>query len=198
MRVTYLHRARTSAQESQSPKLQDLLFKYRGFGATDLRDKVYALIGLAHDAYDLTVVPNYKIETALYPNVALQILMNSRNLNLLSVPHVPGPYQAGELPSWVPDWNATDFTIPLVDDTGDYFKFRALPQDGRFPLETTDDANTIGLSGDVLDLIVEVGDPLEPSDHLPFLQGILNIPQELAIYYAWKNIACGHAAKLNI
>lgn len=86
--------------------MEDLLLSVFRLGATDPRDRVFALIGLAKDSRLLGLYPNYSktysevcIETAwrLLRQLGLRILTQSRGLRLTDSNH--------DLPSWVPDWS---------------------------------------------------------------------------------------------
>ncbi|KAI0458461.1 HET domain-containing protein [Xylaria acuta] len=89
-------------------RLDALLFitstKYH---ATDQKDKVYGLLGLAAESQDPTQTPdalrpNYSLEVAeVYKKVALSFLREYKSLSFLTRPngHQPEP-----LPSWAPNW----------------------------------------------------------------------------------------------
>jgi hypothetical protein len=86
----------------------DHLVSCRRFQASDPRDKVYALLGIA-DTYvkgKSRFDPIYGARTAAetFTLVARQILEDSNDLLLLS--QAEGPmFQKMDLPSWVPDWS---------------------------------------------------------------------------------------------
>ena len=68
--------------------------------STDPRDKIYCFLGIASDAEQLKIVPDYtKSITEVYTEAATQILSLGR-LELLQYVHPQNP----NLPSWVPDW----------------------------------------------------------------------------------------------
>ncbi|KAI1455893.1 HET-domain-containing protein [Annulohypoxylon moriforme] len=116
--VFILEKARQEWNAGMRRGLLSVLFRYRILDATDPRDKIFGLNALIK--HELTGVralqPNYEIEaTELYIAVAKEILQQSSDLNLLSVPRRlsgdgPGPKN---LPSWVPDWTNTRLTAPL-------------------------------------------------------------------------------------
>jgi hypothetical protein len=86
--------------------LLDLLHDCRIFEATDPRDKVYGLLGVAPpDSEATSVQVDYsKSVEEVYEDLARLILSSSENLDLLSVPQSIS--QFGErLPSWAPDWS---------------------------------------------------------------------------------------------
>jgi hypothetical protein len=82
--------------------LLDLLRRSRSLLATDKLDKVYGLLGLAHDGDRFVRYPQYGISPrALYQQMATSLLENTGNLYILYLRHDPNDYF---LPSWVPQW----------------------------------------------------------------------------------------------
>jgi hypothetical protein len=86
------------------------LIRFRRFQATDPRDKVYALLGIAKDSVrgKSRFNPAYgKPTEEVYIQAAIQILEDSDDLLLLA--HAEGETfrqpQHRSLPSWVPDWS---------------------------------------------------------------------------------------------
>ncbi|TQN66011.1 Heterokaryon incompatibility protein 6, OR allele [Colletotrichum shisoi] len=93
------------------------------FNASDQRDKIYGLMGLARECQDPPAVPpelrpDYQIDvTDLYPRVGRYMLQQSRSLAFLTrarcVDGSTTRRQRGEvldIPSWCPDWS--DFKNP--------------------------------------------------------------------------------------
>jgi hypothetical protein len=81
--------------------LLELLRIGSNFECKDIRDKVYALLGLASNT--LEIEPDYdKSEAKVLTDTARRILRTSSNLDLLN--HV-GYTKEIKLPSWVPDWS---------------------------------------------------------------------------------------------
>ncbi|KAF1842217.1 uncharacterized protein K460DRAFT_409635 [Cucurbitaria berberidis CBS 394.84] len=79
--------------------------------ATDMRDKIFGMLGLARGQYQNIIRPNYLLSTEQNFELAtVEIMKNTRPLEILS--HIP---VAGErnlsLPSYVPDW-----TVSAKDD----------------------------------------------------------------------------------
>ena len=67
---------------------------------TDPRDKIYSLLGIASDAEQLEIVPDYsKSVEEVYTDAAAKILSLGK-LELLHYVHPQNP----NMPSWVPDW----------------------------------------------------------------------------------------------
>ncbi|KAK5166962.1 uncharacterized protein LTR77_007691 [Saxophila tyrrhenica] len=156
--------------EDDDPQLLDLLLMSRGLGATDPRDKVYALLGLGkHD-----INPDYSMSPeSVFTDFALQTVgvvteMQARrraaSLEMLS--HLREVRRAMilfscagrhnqklKLPSWVPDWTTNLSCRPLV--FGLSHRFAA----GGDKLATFDWQPDFGLllCGKLLDSVQDVG-----------------------------------------
>ena len=86
--------------------LLNLLAMSRSNGATDERDKVYALLALAKDETAKTVTPDYSANNTtakVYTDVAEKYIRRGLGTELLQYAGVDN-LTAG-LPSWVPDWS---------------------------------------------------------------------------------------------
>lgn len=84
--------------------LLDILDRSHPFKATDARDKIYSVLGLAEDANHLEIMVDYSCTAEqLYAGTAAKIVKHHpRGLELLySCLHV----KSLSLPSWVPDWS---------------------------------------------------------------------------------------------
>ncbi|KAK3686608.1 hypothetical protein LTR37_019629 [Vermiconidia calcicola] len=125
--------------EHDDPQLLDLLLMSRSSGATDPRDKIYALLGLGKHDID----PDYSMSPeSVFTDFALQTIgavtnMQARqNLNSLDLDtnlrevrraltliSCAGQHnqQLQDLPSWVPDWTVDLSSRPLVFGLGQRF-----------------------------------------------------------------------------
>ncbi|KAI1750029.1 heterokaryon incompatibility protein-domain-containing protein [Xylaria castorea] len=91
---------------------------FRHREATNLRDKVYGLLGIVDDAQYITIDYDLPVEL-VYENSAREIITNSRTLDLFS--HLTASLRPEKslcndptrkrLPSWVPNWNNGFSTI---------------------------------------------------------------------------------------
>ena len=77
----------------------------RTMNTTDLRDKVYAALGLAGTDGDLITVDYSLSATSVYIDVVKRSMMASQSFHFLEHCHYP-PNMTG-LPTWVPDWSDT-------------------------------------------------------------------------------------------
>ncbi|KAK4460584.1 heterokaryon incompatibility protein-domain-containing protein [Cladorrhinum samala] len=142
----------------------DLLVRCRSLQATDPRDKVYALLGLAQpqDPIHELLPVDYAVEvTECYIQLALAILTSSRNLDLLAVERSPASGKT--LPSWVPDWRDAETRVAMLplmvsrlgsDKTRG---FRASATNDTYTASVElDSPGHLVLSGYVIDQLIEV------------------------------------------
>ncbi|XXH05964.1 hypothetical protein Hte_012407 [Hypoxylon texense] len=135
------------------------------------RDKIFGLNALIRSELMGTSAlhPNYNVDIAeLYTAAAREILGNSPDLNLLSVPRRICGTGPGNLPSWVPDWTNTRLTAPLglanYSDINE-LAFSASGQ-SRSDVEFGDgNPASLGVQGHRIDRIAAVGAVLR-LDHL--------------------------------
>uniref|UniRef100_A0A8H7K1W5 Heterokaryon incompatibility domain-containing protein n=1 Tax=Bionectria ochroleuca TaxID=29856 RepID=A0A8H7K1W5_BIOOC len=88
--------------------LYQLFRKFRSCDATDPRDKVYALLGIAekiHDSHDKLPVSYEKSVEAVLWNLISNHLTSTKSLNFLS--DASGLYGPKGFPSWIPLWYET-------------------------------------------------------------------------------------------
>ena len=134
--------------------------------ATDPRDKIYGLLGLAPDGPELAIKVDYGRTVDQVFTDAARALLQHDFTDVLSWCRFPKP----GLPSWVPD-----FSAPLVDPMCSY-KCRAPPWKPLFSTSGStkvkisnenDTANpsALTLSGFTVDMIEEVGMPWKADDN---------------------------------
>lgn len=195
-RVMQIEMARRASQSGERFSLSTLLHLFRKFEATLLKDKIYALWGLANDSgpEELDIRIDYGVGDAeLYRVVCLKILRRQRHLDLLSVPRADGDSKLTALPSWVPDWSIGDFggSLRMPGSTGEaLWDFEATPKDGEKVLEISEDGMAIGLSGHVLDTVIEVGEihSHHTEGDLSMFGRLARIPKEQAVLNRWEKI----------
>ena len=79
-------------------------------GATDPRDKVYALLGLAIDNHSESIIPNYESPVSVvYAESAKDIIIREGNLQVLSYCSGLSTPRDAAIPSWAPDWKSTSY-----------------------------------------------------------------------------------------
>jgi Heterokaryon incompatibility protein (HET) len=88
-----------------------LMRSLRHFQATDPRDKVFALLGIASDTKTLGLRPDYRKSCEeVYTDLARALIQNGY-IELLSLCEFPK--ERPVLPSWVPDWSRESYRSPL-------------------------------------------------------------------------------------
>ncbi|KAE8368506.1 hypothetical protein BDV27DRAFT_153889 [Aspergillus caelatus] len=102
-RILSIESIRTRWQSPEQITLLQLLRQFSGRAATDPRDKVYALLGLAKDRP--SVEPNYAAsELDVFIDTTLDIISRTGSLDVLMGDFTMKSTHA--LPSWVPDWSS--------------------------------------------------------------------------------------------
>jgi hypothetical protein len=125
--ASYLARTRDAANSvGPGPELVDLIIAHRRSGATDPRDKIFALLGLASRddapfiAFANELVPDYSTSfQTIYIKFTRIMLRAYQDLQFLS--HVESRHPASfseegvmPLPSWVPDFRAPLKPFPIT------------------------------------------------------------------------------------
>ncbi|KAF4501058.1 heterokaryon incompatibility (het-6OR allele) [Fusarium agapanthi] len=97
-----IERLRIEWDDGKATTVLSLLQDFSSRKATDDRDKVFALLGLARDIK--TIQPNYLLGTVeVYRRTAIHLIKHSGSLTALS-----GDMKrknSGGIPSWIPDWS---------------------------------------------------------------------------------------------
>lgn len=86
--------------------LLELLDRTKNFKATDLRDKIFALLSITTLDARQSLIPNYTLSLSeVYVNLATYFVMESKSLWFLR--HTMPLHRHEEIPSWVPDWSCS-------------------------------------------------------------------------------------------
>ncbi|CZR55458.1 uncharacterized protein PAC_05346 [Phialocephala subalpina] len=100
---------------------QKFLYMARPYSATDPRDKIFGLLGIAQQALPdgvvISVQPEYSADytvASLYVSIASMLLKEVPRLATLSFIEDPGSRKVKNLPSWVPDWTVNLTPTPLT------------------------------------------------------------------------------------
>ena len=98
----------TTQQSKGLRSLLSLLRRFQNRKASDPRDKVYALLSLVEDGG--AIVPDYSLtEVQVFQQAALDSIYDSGSLSILQG-DISRKFRQ-DLPSWVPDWEASDYRI---------------------------------------------------------------------------------------
>lgn len=96
----------------------------KDYEATDMRDKLYALIGVASDIFPEDIVPDYTKSTkTVFLDLVRFLVTRRRSLDIISsgrhlrpASTTPAGSQlrpGGKIPSWLPDWHVSQGLKPL-------------------------------------------------------------------------------------
>jgi len=145
--------------------MADLLLTFNTIGAADLRlratdpkDKIYGMLGLARDAETLAIIPDYRMSVgAVYADVTAKILANG-GLHLLQLcgynPH-------SELPSWVPELRNDIKESPNdASNLNKRFRASATRKPSKYPKPLESNPNVLAAEGIRIDTVRETGDIL--------------------------------------
>ena len=106
----------TSGAFMDRRKLKKLLPLLRPTACKDPRDKVLALLGIAHDDLRKIEFPTYEYPVMnLYTSVVSYWVWGREKLDISFLNHVQDSNPAHNLPSWVPDWSVPVTATPLID-----------------------------------------------------------------------------------
>ncbi|KAH7375194.1 heterokaryon incompatibility protein [Plectosphaerella cucumerina] len=132
--------------------------------ATDPRDRVYGLLGLAVDSAKLSIMAEYGDREV--QDVLVQVasaLVDNGMLQVLSYSQYPKEHQ--DLPSWVPDWRP--HLRPTFHDTkhGNYPSlFSAGGNSEIHRILLVSESRKLGLGGFTVDVIEEIGEEWRNAD----------------------------------
>lgn len=196
-RIFQLVAARASVSMKYEQSLLSLVSLYRNFNATDMRDKIYSLLGVAQESGmdALLIRPDYTTEASeVYRNFTISILQQSKVLDILSVPRVSNASGFNHLPSWVADWSVSDFahSFRFMMHSKKYaFDFEASPGGCKSKPKFCEDKSVLVLEGHIVDEIEEAGEvhSHQAEGELTFLQRIGRIAGEQSVLNGWEKIS---------
>lgn len=140
--------------EGARMSLRQLLERFHPFRATDPRDKVYSILGLADDREDLGIAVDYACTAEqLYIRVATKILQASPVVRIL---YNCLDVKSLALPSWVPDWSTWQFGSRGCRLSRGYDACGSTPDELRV------DGMKLHVAGCLVGEIAHVGEPIGP------------------------------------
>jgi hypothetical protein len=163
--------------------LDALVFSARPFLATDPKDKIYALLGLARASSGSELNfprPDYNLLTSeVYIDAMRAMLEDSRSFLLLSTVEDKSQRIVELLPSWVPDFSFGAGASLGMGGKHAYSAAGDLPK-GLRPLG---EKRLLGITGSELDEIVEVGESMDEINNGRSLIQCLKIVSQLPPTY---------------
>ncbi|KAI1194506.1 heterokaryon incompatibility protein-domain-containing protein [Nemania serpens] len=105
-------RART--QKGNFSPLSELLFEHRRGKATDARDRIFGLMGLAAEREEMPPADYAASITSIFTDVTVDMFRRSGNLDVLGLVGSVRPDRPVDLPSWVPDYGSPQGPHPIT------------------------------------------------------------------------------------
>jgi hypothetical protein len=191
------------------PNLVNLVARSSAAQATDARDKVFALIGLAKERGMYAGVlgaPDYALKVeVVYTNFAIENIKAYGNLDVLSLAHRPTVDDKEDnldLPSWVPNFNNLsasdpltrlhDIVLPSQDLKQIVIPFAATFRSVTEPSFSKENRR-LCLKGHIVDVILNTGDMMhhryESEDAIAFSQRVHNT------YASWESVSGARSGK---
>jgi hypothetical protein len=144
------------ARDDSERHLFGLLSEARSFYATDDRDKVYGILGLASDVDSLSLFPDYSKDVSeVYIGVVKSWIQRDQNLDILSAVEDHRYRIRPGLPCWVPDWEVHGPSSPFSAHP-DFALMRAAGDSQATCIFGNDDKTLIA-RGQVIDSLNYVG-----------------------------------------
>lgn len=207
-----LDSARKRIKDNKPFDLHEALRSFQPFDATMPVDKVFGILSLLSDTsmveVDYTLSPR-----EVYCNIALAILKHSRNLDLFldCLQNVRGHPTPG-LPSWVPDWSATDQPLdnPILTVTAEEVFQASCGTQLQEPI--VHDNGILSLQGCIIGEIADLGNSIPsveelrkkywPEDHwVPRRRAFEFVSDMTIVFNSWKAAVCrrkeGYVANLS-
>ncbi|KAI8938742.1 hypothetical protein NX059_004609 [Plenodomus lindquistii] len=136
----------------------ELASRARDFKATDPRDKVFALLGLANDVGPLStrpsgLIPDYsKTTVEVYTNFAKSIILKTRKLDVLSMVNTfPSHTGTQGFVSWMPNLDASVATIRGFGFPNKYNASYSTDIDTAITSSNANELHMLKLSGHIID-----------------------------------------------
>ncbi|KAF5724960.1 heterokaryon incompatibility protein [Fusarium mundagurra] len=150
----------TLFQTKQPRLLSSLLIDCWKCGATDGRDKLFALVGIASDAGDAEFVPDYDVpEATVFERATARLL--SRDPDSNRILHAAGlglRRQPSPLPSWVPVWTDPFLNTIFGNITTAGYCASGDTSTSHQPFYDQNN-HTLTISGHLVDTIKTIADP---------------------------------------
>ncbi|KAI0203287.1 heterokaryon incompatibility protein-domain-containing protein [Astrocystis sublimbata] len=106
-------RRRRTQKRDFSP-LSELLFEHRRGKATDVRDRIFGLMGLAAERKEMPQADYTASITGIFTEVTVNMFRWSNDLDVLGLVGSVSPDRPKDLPSWVPDYGSPRGPHPIT------------------------------------------------------------------------------------
>jgi hypothetical protein len=187
----------TLAKASKEPLLLAHLLAWHSHAqATDPRDKVFALVGLAQP-HTVAEVDYDKSFERVFCDATVRILTLRQNLDVLSLAVCRPRVTGSVLPSWSPDWRVGEVSFPLAlpesarieaSDGPTGFNFRASGE-STYSTVTSQNGMRLRLSGYDIDSVDRVGQALMSHRDAPVIWRFWSVYDDFRTLAGWARIS---------
>jgi hypothetical protein len=158
--------------------LTRMLYRTRAHKATDPRDKIFGLLGIANEGSTGYVRADYSKSTReIYTSVTRRLLIADQHLELLGA--VQFAEERANLSSWVADWSigwvCSPLSPPNFDGSASYFA----AGESRSEIENIGDPNKLCIRGILVDVIKETLSADRDFQHVSTAEYISDMVHEL-------------------
>ncbi|XPS80938.1 hypothetical protein M3J09_012882 [Ascochyta lentis] len=132
----------------------------RSIGATDDRDRVYALLGVATDEAPQHITPDYTLSCHDAYVITARVLLDHGHYDIFSLCQVED--RKHNLPSWTPDWSTPmeeTWSMPTFSPDRDYNACGHLTKQARKANTHANASRDLDLDSVIVDTIDEAGAP---------------------------------------
>ena len=151
------------SKDGENESLLRLLSKARDSYATDQRDKIYAILGLALQKDKAGLNPDYsKPVEDIYTSLAIYHIEKDRNLDILNAVESDG-YRLASLPRWVPDWEIHPIALSFLSSS--LFSKMQATKSTQALVSFSQDGSVLTATGVAVDTINYVGERF--SEYIP-------------------------------
>ena len=155
--------ASQQSKKGENEHLLRLLSKARDSYATDKRDKIYAMLGLALRKDEAGINPDYsKSVEYIYTSLAVYFIGKDRNLDILNAVESDG-YRLASLPGWVPDWEIHPVALSFLSSP--LFSKMQATKSTQAMVSFSPDGSVLTATGAAVDTISYIGDRF--SEYIP-------------------------------
>ncbi|PKS13395.1 hypothetical protein jhhlp_000166 [Lomentospora prolificans] len=189
-----LIQTRDDYQNGVKRDLLSVMYRHRLFEATDPRDKIYGVAGMAGCSYSKIIMSqvDYTIDPfVLYRQVATELLKRGSDLSVLSLPRGLDKVHPPELPTWTPDWRVIrQSPVVGLKNQDDLYEVRYKASGDSQPAVQFDETGLLlGLECCWVDVVEAVGSPMVVDDIPHGYPGILRLPKVAYMLDEWREVA---------
>ncbi|KAI1116436.1 heterokaryon incompatibility protein-domain-containing protein [Nemania sp. NC0429] len=105
---------RMRTQKGHLNPLSELLFEHRRGKATDARDRIFVLMGLAAEREEMPPADYAASVTSIFTDTTVDMFRREGNLDVLGLVGSVRPDRPEDLPSWVPDYGSPQGPHPIT------------------------------------------------------------------------------------